>query len=80
MSIQTLAKGVTVNLNAETFYSNQSPKRLVIDMDFHTPRYTFEGSWTGKDILIVTNQLRRAYNGYKRTLIRQTQEVPNDKE
>ena len=72
--VQTVATGVEADLSSSTFYSNTQPKRLVIDLDFHTPRYAFEGSWTGKDIRIVTNQLRRAYVGYKQNLIRQATE------
>lgn len=44
-------------------YSDPSaPRRMVVEMDYRTPIFTFDGPWTGKDIKVVQANLQRAFH------------------
>lgn len=38
-----------------------SDKKLTVELQYNQPKFTFEGSWSGKDIQIVTSFIRREY-------------------
>lgn len=46
-------------------------KKLVIEMNFNQPKFTFEGFWTGKDIQTVSNLLRREYLRHQQSIRRE---------
>lgn len=41
--------------------SNEQAKRLTVDFSYRTPKFQFEGTWTGADVRVVSTHLRRAY-------------------
>ena len=47
--------------SADIYLNPDAPKRVIVEMDFRIPKYTFEGPWTGRDINIVRGNLHRAY-------------------
>lgn len=53
-------------------------KKLVVNLDYHQPEFTFEGTWTGKDVKVVLAHMRRAYLRHQRDTRRPANEQTAD--
>ena len=49
-----------------------APKKITIEMDFRVPKFTIEGPWTGRDIMVIRTSLARAYRARQRALYKAT--------
>ena len=52
-------------------YEDKPIKTLRIDFDGIRPKFSFSGLWSGKDMHVVLNNLRRAYHTHTRQLRRE---------
>jgi hypothetical protein len=50
-------------------------KRVIIDLNYNSPKFTFTGEWTGKDVIITRNLFRREYLRHQQTLRREATET-----
>ena len=49
----------------------EGDKKLTVNMNFNQPKFTFEGTWSGKDIQIVTSLIRREYLRHQQSVRRE---------
>lgn len=44
------------------------PKTLTIDFDYDKPKFTFQGTWIGRDISVIQTSIRREYLRHQQAL------------
>jgi len=49
--------------------------KLVVELDFHTPKFTFEGEWSTRDVLSVQRHLTRAWRRNTQSIRREQQAI-----
>jgi len=50
-------------------------KRLVVELDFYTPKFTFEGEWTTRDVLNARRHMNREWRRHTQNLRREQEAI-----
>jgi hypothetical protein len=53
-------------------------KGVSIDFSYSSPKFSFEGDWTGKDVNIIRNLFRREYLRHQQSLRREVTRISNE--